>query len=79
VESDALDQAGDFLRSRACVQGLRHSSGIHFPMDGRPCVTHQEADFAEILLPGGVQVGSGVSQVQAAFWASIAGDEGVFG
>jgi hypothetical protein len=40
-----------FPPSRACVQGLRHScAGIHFPMDGLPCMTHQECDFAEILL-----------------------------
>jgi hypothetical protein len=30
-------------------------------------VTHQEIDFAESLMPGGVQVGWGVSEVREAF------------
>jgi hypothetical protein len=34
---------------------------------------YQEIDFAGIWLPGGIRVGSGVSQVQAAFWARPAG------
>jgi hypothetical protein len=57
-----------FPPSRVCVQGLRHSSGIHLPMDGRPCVTHQEADFAEILLTGGLRSAPASQRCRRLFW-----------
>ena len=77
VESDALDDA------ISSVTGLRSGiaafigdssshgrSALRDPSGGRFC-----RDSAD----GRAQVGSGVSEVQAAFLASIAGDEGVFG
>jgi hypothetical protein len=37
---------------------------VHFPPDGLPCVTHQEAHSAGIWLPDGVWVARSVSQVE---------------
>jgi hypothetical protein len=55
-------------RDHDYVEGLRRSLGIHFPMDGLPWVIHSAK---AILLGFGcreeVPVGSGVSEVQAAF------------
>ena len=36
-------------------------------------MTHRDADSGGIWLPGGAQVGSGVSEVQAAFVTTVAG------
>ena len=68
LESDPLDQAGDFLgRGPALWDCGIHAWGFIFPWRAGTWVTHQEADSAAICLP---RRGSGrpnVSQVNAGF------------
>ena len=74
VEGDALDQPGDFFgRGSALWDCGVHLVGIHFPTDGLPCVTSQEADSAPNWLPGGVWGGWGVSEAVEGFVTSLAG------
>jgi hypothetical protein len=52
VESDALDDAGDFLRHGPAFRDCDiHAWGFIFPWKAVPCVTHQEDGFAGIWLP----------------------------
>lgn len=44
-----------------------HAWGVIFPWTAVACVTHQEADLQGIWLPGGVQVGLGVSKARQPF------------
>src|ERR1700687_1029521 len=58
VESDALDQTGDFLgRGPTLWDYGIHAWGFIFPWTAVACVTSQEAPSAGIWLPGGVRFG----------------------
>src|SRR3984893_12882479 len=73
VESDALDDGGDFLsRGPAFRDCGIHAWGFIFPWTAGACVTRLEGDLHQFGRPEGFRVGSSERR-KAAFWATLAG------
>ena len=69
VESDALDDAGDFLRRGSAFRDCGiHAWGFIFPRKAVPCVTHQEVDSAGIWLP---RAGTSRADIELVSWTYI--------